>query len=109
MPAQVDVSIGDDIERIRLLRNDEYGHVADTADAGRNSCKILDRDDGCVCHGWMPCTARTSWRHFRLFSLRRWTARQRGNTTRKLLTKIQKYKLVNVSVDKGYWIGVCHG
>ena len=48
MPAQVDFSIGDDIERIRLLRNDEYGHVADTADAGRNSCKIWTEMTG-VC------------------------------------------------------------
>ena len=48
MPAQLDITVGDDIERIRLLRNDEYGHVADTAGAGRNSCKIWTEMKG-VC------------------------------------------------------------
>ena len=40
LPASGEITIGDDIERIRFLKNTEYSHLSETADAGKNSLKI---------------------------------------------------------------------
>ena len=48
LPASIEMTPGDDVERIRLLKNTEYSHLSDTADAGKNSLKIWNEMNG-VC------------------------------------------------------------
>ena len=33
-------TVGDDVERIRVLRNEVYGHISNTADAGKISSQF---------------------------------------------------------------------